>query len=86
METCQNSINCSSENPQNQCDCPSCQDSESKKVSTIIPAAIAGLVLGGLYVLLSDRSQKKRAANESNAIKNNAMYDARQNIINNFRA
>jgi hypothetical protein len=81
METCQNSINFSSENPQNQCDFPHCQDSESKEVLTIVPAAVVGLVLGGLYVLLSEQSQKKRAAKESNA-----MYEVRQNIINTFRA
>jgi hypothetical protein len=86
METCQNSINCSSENPQNQCDCPHCQDSESKEVPTIVSATVVGLVLGGLYVLLSERSQKKRDTKESNAIANNAMYEVRQNIINTFRA
>jgi hypothetical protein len=86
MKTCQNCIYSPSDNPKSQCDCPRCQDSESKEVSTIIPAAVVGLVLCGLYVLLSERSPKKRDTKESDAIANNAMYEVRQNIINTFRA
>jgi hypothetical protein len=85
METRQDSIYSHSTNS-SQCDCPRGQDYDNQEVSKIIPAVVVGLVLGGLYVLLSERSRKTQDTNESNPIENNAIYEARQNIINNFRA